>query len=70
MAYIDCGGQTETLKGKIKEIRFLSSDTSATGFELWVVDNEDHESLSYLSADEALILLEEIKQGIKAKFGR
>lgn len=69
MANLKCGGQTETLKGRISEIRFKSSDTP-TGFELWIVDSEGSESLTYLSADESLILLEEIKQGIKAKFSR
>lgn len=70
MANLKCGGQTETLKGRISEIRFKSSDTTPTGFELWIVDSEGSESLTYLSADESLILLEEIKQGIKAKFSR
>lgn len=70
MVTVKCGGQTETLKGRITEIRFNSSDTTPTGFELWIIDSEGFESLTYLSADESLILLEEIKQGIKAKFSR
>ena len=56
---IKSGGQTDSLKDKIKEIRITSS--SNRKFELWI--NEC--SLSYLTIDELLDLRDEINAALK-----
>lgn len=64
MAHINCGGQTETLRGKISQLNFQPSTNNSAGLELWIKDKDGNESLTYLSADEAMILISEIKQAV------
>lgn len=64
MAHINCGGQTETLRGKISQLNFQPSTNNSAGLELWIKDEDGNESLTYLSADEAMILISEIKQAV------
>ena len=64
MAHINCGGQTETLRGKISQLNFQPSTNDSAGLELWIKDEDGNESLTYLSADEAMILISEIKQAV------
>ena len=64
MAHINCGGQTETLRGKISQLNFQPSTNDSAGLELWIKDEYGNESLTYLSADEAMILISEIKQAV------
>lgn len=64
MAHINCGGQTETLRGKISQLNFQPSTNDSAGLELWIKDKDGNESLTYLSADEAMILISEIKQAV------
>lgn len=58
---IKSGGQTDTLKGKIKTIRIESSNNERT-FEVWI--NED--CLSYFSINELLDLNQEIKKALQS----
>ena len=64
MAHINCGGQTETLRSKISQLNFQPSTNDSAGLELWIKDKDGNESLTYLSADEAMILISEIKQAV------
>ena len=64
MACLNCGGKTESLTGAISHLNFQPSTTDAAGLELWIKDKDGNESLTYLTAIEAMILIAEIKQAL------
>ncbi len=69
MAEIKNGGQVETLKGKLIEVKFAVSDPKRYSFEMWIIsDTKDRlpdESLSYLSLSEIISIRDEINIVIK-----
>ena len=64
MARLACGGKTESLTGSISHLNFQPSTTDPAGLELWIKDQDGNESLTYLTAIEAMTLIAEIKQAL------
>ena len=59
------GGKTENLQSKIAKIKY--SAAGGKFIEMWICDEEENESLSYLSIDEAVALAEELKAAIRRR---
>ncbi|MBQ7899345.1 MAG: hypothetical protein IJ307_05780 [Bacteroidales bacterium] len=59
---INEGGKTINLEGPIDEIRIGIACHGA--LELWIVDKEGNESLTYLTLDEAMRLASELKAAL------
>lgn len=71
MAIFENGGQTRSLTGDVKSIRFVpSSSTGPSGLEMWIIDKEGNESLSYIDVNEAMYLISELKAAITQKMNQ
>lgn len=71
MATFRNGGQTRSLTGDIKSIRFVpSSSTVPEGLEMWITDKEGNESLSYIDVNEAMCLIAELKIAVTQKMNQ
>ena len=57
------GGKTENLQSKIAEVQCTA--TGGEFIEMWIRDEEENESLSYLSIAEAVTLEKELKAAIR-----
>ena len=67
MIQIKDGGKTNNLQEPIAHIG-VCSPTDA--IELWIIDKNGNESLSYLTMEEACALTQELKTALKRKINR
>jgi hypothetical protein len=64
------GGSVQDLRGKISSLHALPSDIGSTNIQFWIKSSNndgrlDGESLSYMSIEEAALLIKELKQAIQ-----
>ena len=65
MINIKDGGKTDNLQGHIAHIGACSP--SGNMIELWIIDKNGNESLTYLTMEEVCALAQELKMALKRK---